>query len=162
MSRAEIREVIDHFLRLIKTPSQDEAKSLSFLEFALDYLAYARHCAVDDFVDGYPDPPTQDYAHFRQLAAAQFPRLGFYDLPQPGGGRNSTTTSYTGDALDDLADIACDLAKVQWCWDHTCTEDALWHFCFSYETHWGKHLRNLQWYLEAIKSPNHSFPLTPP
>lgn len=151
MGQAEIREAIDHFLNLIKIPNPNTTEGLSFLEFSLDYLAYVRHFVVDNFVDGYPAPPTQDYAHFRQLAAAQFPQLGFYTLPQPSDDRSPTTTSYIGDALDDLADIACDLAKVQWCWEHTCAEDALWYFLFSYEVHWGQHLRNLQWYLEAIK-----------
>ncbi len=151
MSHTEILETIDDFLNLLQSPSKDEAKNLSSLEFILDRLAYVRHFAGDEFAEGYPDPPTQDYARFRRLAATQFPQLGFYNLPVPVTEEVKPTISDVSDVLDDLADIACDLAKVRWCWDHTCIEDALWHFRFGYEAHWGRHLRNLQWYLEAVK-----------
>ena len=151
MSQTEIREAIDYFFDLLQTPSKDEAENLSSLEFALDWLAYARHFAGDEFVTGYLDPPTQDYARFRQLAATKFLQLGFYNFPNQVVEEVQPTTNSIGDALDDFADIACELAEVRWCWDHTCTEDALWHFRFGYEAHWGEHLRNLQWYLEALK-----------
>ena len=151
MGQAEIREAIDHFFALLQSQNKDVAKNLSSLQFVLDHLAYIHHFAGDEFVEGYPDPPRQDYAYFRQLAAKQFPQLGFYTLPGKITEKTYSPANYTGDALDDLADIACDLAKVRWCWDHTCIEDALWHFRFGYEAHWGEHLRNLQWYLETVK-----------
>ena len=66
MIQAEIRETIDCFFDLLQSPSKDVAKNLFLLEFALDRLAYARHFAGDEFVEGYPDPPRHDYAYFRQ------------------------------------------------------------------------------------------------
>ena len=48
-----------------------------------------------------------------------------------------------GDAVDDLTDIAVDLQEVL---DRSgkSTDDAIWHFRFGYQAHWGRHLRWLQ------------------
>lgn len=52
-----------------------------------------------------------------------------------------------GDAVDDLADIAMDLAGVAWRFEHTSAADALWHYEHLYRIHWGEHLRDLQRFL---------------
>lgn len=151
MSEDDIREAIQTFLQLLEKPNVDNAKGISTLEFALDRLGLAYHFAGDEFRDGYPEPPTQDYARFRQLAMIQFPNLGFYNIPSRMTEEIQTAPMSVGDALDDVADIACDLAKVVWCWEHNDAQDALWHFRFLYDTHWGDHLRHLQCYLHALK-----------
>jgi len=53
----------------------------------------------------------------------------------------------TGDAIDDLADIYGDLIGVSWLWENSGEADAVWHFRFGYQTHWGRHLLDLRSYL---------------
>ncbi|MFN7134579.1 MAG: DUF5063 domain-containing protein, partial [Myxococcales bacterium] len=58
-----------------------------------------------------------------------------------------TAQIMVGDAIDDIVDIANDLQQVVWRWETTSEADALWHFRFSFTSHWGAHLRALQLYL---------------
>ena len=59
---------------------------------------------------------------------------------------------HTGDAIDDLADIANELTDFIWRWENNSENNALWYLGYSYEIHWNSHLRNLQTYLYAIKT----------
>lgn len=156
MNQLDIRAAIDDFLDLLANGTSNEPENIRALERALDLLALAYHftddVSTDDFSeDGQPEPPTQDYDRLRQLAVTRFPKFGPYNVPGKITDQIMETEMEVGDALDDIADIAGDLSKVVWCWEHTSVEDALWHFRFGYEHHWGEHLRNLQLYLYAFR-----------
>ena len=82
----------------------------------------------------------------------RFPSLGYYNIPSTISVNVGEAEMHTGDALDDLADIANELSECVWRWQNNSENDALWHFRFSYETHWRSHLRSLQLYLQALRS----------
>ncbi len=153
MNRQDIRKAVDDFLDLLENGKGSEKENIRALEFALDQLALASHFLDDEFDEvAYPDPPTQNYNQLRDLAVRRFPKFGFYNVPSKITAQVMEAKMQVGDALDDVADIACDLSKVVWCWDHTSETNALWHLSFGYEHHWGEHLRNLQLYLYACHS----------
>jgi hypothetical protein len=105
------------------------------------------------FEDGHPDPPDRDwpavYRQFRELAQERFPGLQPYNLPDPISEKPGEAQIVVADPYDDIADIAGDLAHVRWSLENTSPNDALWHFHFGYQSHWGDHASNLRWYLYA-------------
>lgn len=151
MKQADIRLAVQDYLRLVHQGTGGEQDDLDFLEYTLDRLALAYRHAHYRFEDGHPDPPSIDYQTIREAAAARFPRLGLYNVPEFITSHHLTSPLVQGDAIDDIADIARDLADVEWCWLNTSANDALWHFRIGWETHWGGHLRALQWYLQAFR-----------
>lgn len=56
----------------------------------------------------------------------------------------------TGDAIDDLADIAGELQEVAWLWRNAGPDPALWQFHLLYRGHWGQHLHGLRLYFHAL------------
>lgn len=152
MNETDLHAVVKSFLDLLENGKQDEQENIRALELALDRLALAYDTTVDAFDDGQPDSPSEDYARFRTLASARFPRFGLYNTPGAITSKIMQAEMMVGDALDDVADIACELAQVAWCWEHTSDKDALWHFRFGYENHWEGHLRHLQLYLYALRT----------
>jgi hypothetical protein len=150
MTSHDIRQAITDFLALLEHGRDTEADNIRRLIFVLDQLAFAAHFVDDTFEDDHSAPPSQDYAHFRTQAAQRFPSFGYYNLPRSITENITQTEVVVGDAIDDLADIAHDLATVDWCWTHTSENDALWHFQFHFAAHFGAHVRNLQWYIQAL------------
>jgi hypothetical protein len=150
---ADVVEAATVLLALPDAPTTTAADRNDALSAALDRLAIAydsvRSASLTDA--DFPDPPRADYGAVRARFGAAFPDLGVYnavtDFSEPTG--NAAVTA--GDALDDLADIAVDLHEVL---DRTkaSMEDAVWHFRFGFETHWGTHLRWLQLYLHARRA----------
>lgn len=124
------------------------------LALALDELALGYHFSSntnDDEAD-YPDPPRNDYQTWRSVIIQCAPYLSFYNTPSATSVDIARAELLIGDAVDDLVDIACELSEFIWRWQYNSAADALWHFRFGYETHWGIHIRNLQLYLQAQKS----------
>src|SRR5262245_6898479 len=113
------------------------------LVLALDRLAFVAH------VSELPEPvteveaPSGDYTELGARLTARFPSFGFYRAASLELEGEWTA----GDAIDDLADIVLDLREVLWKLEHAAEADALWDFHFGFRTHWGNHLRALQWYL---------------
>lgn len=82
----------------------------------------------------------------RALATDRFHNYGLYGAPpllEPG----KEDELPTGDAIDDITDIAIDLHEAAWTWDNIGPDDGLWVFHIGFESHWGLHLRKLQAYL---------------
>lgn len=150
MERHEVHQALNNFLIPLETGRRSEADNIRALELVLDHLAFAAHAIDDSFDAKAPDPPVQDYKRFRGLASQRFPSFGYYNLPVTVTENLMETDRMLGDAIDDLADIACDLASIRWCWMHASEEDALWHFHYGFEHHFGHHLRHLQWYVHAF------------
>jgi hypothetical protein len=78
----------------------------------------------------------------------RFPELGIYPSTDPLDIEDDRVL--VGDAVDDAADIALDLAEALWHWRHVGEEDAAWHIHFGFRTHWGQHLLDLRRHLHAL------------
>jgi hypothetical protein len=147
MTRSDIYQAIDEFLLLIEQgkPSVEEAEEA--LPKLLDQLALAYHFAETAFDNNdYPDPPDDDFTALYKILGKRFPNYGYYhtcEFSEP----TKPEASYMGDAIDDIADITRELRDVHWRWKNTSEADALWHFRFMFQSHWGRHLRELQLYL---------------
>lgn len=148
MSRDEIKQTVDDFLSLVEngcgSPEENEEK----LNFLLDKLALAQHFATYVFDDkDYADAPRRDYGELRKLVRAQFPNYGHYNLVKDVTKEIGNTEAIVGDAIDDIVDIAKDLAEVKWRWENNSPDDALWSLKQDFLFHWNEHLRELQIYL---------------
>lgn len=148
----DIRGSIFSYINLIEGGSVVPESNLQVLEVALDSLALSyRFATLEINKDDFSEAPSADYQYLRRLAAERFPQLGFYNMPNLITSSIAEAEVLVCDALDDVADIAVELYEVAWRWDNTSSSDALWHFRFGYESHWGDHLRYLQLYIHALK-----------
>jgi hypothetical protein len=107
---------------------------------------------ISDDETEYPESPVRDYSRWRELIGKRFQNFGYYNTPITISTGVGESEMGTGDAIDDLADIANELLEILWLWENTSENNALWHFRLSYEVHWGSHLRSLQMYLHALRS----------
>jgi hypothetical protein len=91
------------------------------------------------------DSPRADLKRIGERTAPSFPELGFYAEVDPLQGQDQQVGQ--GWALDDLMDIATDLAEVLWFLDQRRIDDAIWQFRWGYQNHWGDHLHGLRRFL---------------
>lgn len=98
----------------------------------------------------YDDNSNHEYSETRKKVEKRFPKLGFYNLALDVTENIGTSDVVTGDAIDDITDIVKDLLDVQWRFENTSDNDALFNFEFSFRTHWGRHLRILQFYVHDL------------
>jgi hypothetical protein len=146
MTRQEILGTAKEFLSLLegRVPMEERERRLRWL---LDRLALAYHFADAPFDSrDVPAPPRADDAALRPRIGQLFPGLGLYNAVLDVAEKVGESEPGIGDAVDDLTDIARDLQEVVTRWEMS-EEDALWHFRFGFESHWGRHLRSLQLYL---------------
>ena len=124
-------EVIEAFLDLVlHCPSP----ALADLARSLDDLAAVTHRAPPGDASGdFADPPGQDYKTTYALIAARFPALGLCAVADPLSPEDGK--AMTGDAIDDLADIAGELQEVAWLWRNAGPDPALWQFHLLYRGH---------------------------
>lgn len=147
MNRDEIKAAILDFFEVIEGDLRDEDREVK-LTRVLDELALAVHFADYTFDDSkFPDAVVRDYQEIRDIVSKNFPDVGYYNAALEIAHEIAESENSVGDATDDICDIAGDLEEVLWCWENTSVDDALWHFKFSFDSHWGKHLRDLQLYL---------------
>jgi hypothetical protein len=152
ISRADIYNAVIEYLALIEIGKSNAEENLQTLEMVLDKLALAYHYSEHQFDEAdYPDA-LEAQKKWHKLASQRFPDFGYYNMPISITQRIGESEWGMGDAIDDLGDIAKDLQEVAWCWQNTSIEDALWHFRFGFESHWGEHLRFLQLYIRAFKN----------
>jgi hypothetical protein len=148
MSRTEIKQTIDDFISLIEKGCGSPEKNEANLKLLLDKLAIAQHSASYKFDDKeYAEAPQKASEEMRKLVAAQFPKYGYYNTAEDVSQNLGRSSVITGDAIDDIADIARDLFETKWRWEKNSIDDALWYFTTMFETHWSLHLRELQLYL---------------
>lgn len=147
MTHQEVLAAVKNYLALFEQSLAPEEREAA-LRVALDQLALASHYAHAPFDEqAYPAPPAEDYNALRERIGPQFPELGFYNVAGDIDENVGTSEVHIADALDDIVDIARDLQAVAHRWATTSEANALWHFRFSFRTHWGEHLRSLQLYL---------------
>jgi RimJ/RimL family protein N-acetyltransferase len=136
---------VRRFLRLLLegSPPTDEE-----LARALDALAMAYHEAPEGSpADDDSEPPGDAFQPRHAELGKRFTGYGFYTVADPlEPVDQNCVASY---AIDDLVDIARDLEEVVWRSENIGVDDAHWHFKFLYRTHWGRHLRELTYYLHA-------------
>ncbi len=126
-----IRTLIENYLAILTSNEGAESDRIQKLILSLDELALVSN-KVDYTFDkrDYPEPPEKDYKASCEGVGKLFPSLGS-----------------CGHAMDDIMDIANDLTEVLWRYENTSEDDALFHFQLLFRSHWGRHLRSLQFYL---------------
>jgi hypothetical protein len=148
MTRDEIKQTIDGFLSLIENGCGSTENNEATLKLFLDKLAMAQHFAAYKFDENeYPDAPAKANSELRKLVTVRFPNYGYYNLAEDVSQKVGETGLMVGDAIDDIAGIAGDLIETKWRWEKNSIEDGLWYFRDAFETHWARHLRDLQIYL---------------
>ena len=153
MKRNEIYQAVRDFLSLFETASESVESNQENLRLALDRLALASNFVDLEFDEtDYPDAPRKDYNELRALVSKFFPNYDFYNVVTNLSVNVGLPSDAVGDAIDDIVDIASDLYEVEWLWKNTSEDNALWHFSFGYNSHWGEHLRWLQLYILAEKN----------
>lgn len=137
---------VKHYFSVIHSPPAGMQDRLKGLACALDDLVLAYNKTHDIQVDNHDQNSSkQDYKAVYATIAAAFPTLGYYADIEPT--EDFDQTPVVGDAIDDLADIYCDLANVVWYADNVSLNTAIWHFRFLYQNHWGQHLHSVRRYL---------------
>lgn len=152
MTPSEIRNAIRDFLNLVESTDGTTEDAESRLVPLLDRLALAQSFVSFTFDEtDYPDSPDQSYDDLRKLVSRRFPNYGYYNVANPITSDIGEAGAIVADAIDDLADIARDLYDVEWYWANTSEANALFHLQQSYQTHWRRHLREFQVYLDALE-----------
>ncbi|MEZ6036310.1 MAG: hypothetical protein R3F29_02435 [Planctomycetota bacterium] len=117
----------------------------SVLEGLLDRLAVAVPRGAD-VPECAAQLPAHDQDAWREMVAQRFPDFGLYakaSSPDADAGPS-------GDAIDDLLDIALELDRASWCRRHGSPHDGERYLSWAFSTHWGAHLRGLQGYLHHL------------
>ena len=145
MIKSDIKSLIQQFIEFVTTPGDKTDEQM--LEF-LDRIFSAVHTLEYEFDETeHPDPPDVNAAELRKTIEKIFPEYGLYNLPEHTLEKIGKAGCVVGDAIDDLVDACSDMLDVIWCWNHNSPEDGLFYFHNGYLTHWGLHLRDLQFYV---------------
>jgi hypothetical protein len=120
----------------------------------LDGLAMARHaCSEPDWPedDAGHEAASGGYASLRTVIGPRFPDFDYYHVVQPlvDGQLDMEQTPGLGDAIDDLCDITADLQVARWFAEHRGSAVGAALLAWSFDFHWGQHLRELQGYLHC-------------
>lgn len=154
MESNDVKIAVSHFLELVVNGRGEEQENITALVVALDMLAWMQHVvnAPEKPENGdsatAQEAPEREYAKMRALVGQQFPSFGYYSTPANPVDQNGEAEMITGDAVADLANIACELYEVAWRFQNTDVNDALRAFSEGYRQSWRSHLRTLQWYIE--------------
>jgi hypothetical protein len=144
----DVRSAIDNYLSVVCSPAGDEQGRVDRLKSSLDELALLARTMHDHFDEtSYPEPPRINPSSW-DTVERRFPALGFYKLDLNVPGRLSETLGAS--AIEDIVEIAGDLAAIAWRFEHNSSDDALFHFRLTFQSHWGLHLRCLQLYLHDL------------
>jgi len=129
-----------------------EGGDRALLASLLDRLAVARRSCPSAAHPAGPWPPRarpSSDAWRRARMEARFPGLGLYAAVEPVLGAEPELP-VVGDAVGDLVDVAGELERVTWYLVQAGPGDAARYYAWSYDLHWGRHLRELQLYLHAL------------
>lgn len=150
-TRRGLRRTLRRFLRLVLEASGSASSAeIEDLRALLDRLAVLA-TSVQARPVSAAEAQLPSPAFVRARVAERFPRLGLYTAPNHEVGHDVGQEPLIGDAVDDLADIARDLAGVEDLFRRGHPDDAVWTFTFLYRIHWGEHLRCLAWFLHGLE-----------
>ncbi|QEX19514.1 hypothetical protein FRZ44_48280 [Hypericibacter terrae] len=148
MSESDMIAAAEAYLSLVDAPPNSSEARLSALAETLDRLAFVYHRVTEtDLHYEVPDRSHDVYQAAHKAMGRRFPELGFYAVATS---KDITAPPMTGDAIDDLVDIADELQQVQWLWDNKSPEAAGNLFRAGYRLHWGRHLQDLRGHLHAL------------
>jgi hypothetical protein len=152
VNRDDIKNLIDEFIKFVETGSLESATRNENLAKLLDNLGLSQaYLSITFDENNYPEPPSKNQTEIRKVIAGNFPEYGYYNISITLTDQIGKAEIGLGDAIDDILDIYIDLCKVQWRWENTSIDDALWHYDNSYKAHWGEPLRNLQRYVYHLQ-----------
>jgi hypothetical protein len=141
---------VEAFLALVLRPVPGTRADWPELARRLDELALARwSCPAPDDVEGV-EPPRAPDADVKAVLCERFPEFDVYRTVGPlrdDGELDFTEEPLLGDAIDDLLDIVHELRAAVWLREHSGERIAAAHLAWSFDVHWGQHLRDLQGYL---------------
>jgi hypothetical protein len=142
-------------------PSEDQVGNLKALQVHLAGL-YAKALALKEF---YPEctwekekafPSEPHYNRIHKWVGSRLPFQYYWEACEPHCLDKETTA--LGDLDDDVADIYLDLKNALVNFEPgipEAREDALWHFHFDFNCHWGQHcisaLKAIHAYLENLE-----------
>lgn len=150
---SDIRRAIEAYVEVVESIALTPEERLARLPGALDSLSMVVRDVTYDFDErDYPDDPQEDYQSTYRIVARHFPTLGYYNVPLSITREIGESKIGVGDAIDDIVDILLDLKGVLWRFQSTSADDALWDLKWSFESHLGSHLRELQLYLHVLAS----------
>ena len=142
-----LKTTIQRYLDLVERSSASAAENERALGRLLDQLALATHAPGPSAPATEREAPGREYNAMRAEIAPRFPNYGLYRA----AGTEPDDKFLVNDAIDDITDIAMDLSGVLWLWENVGETDATWQFHFDFGSHWGSHLRGLQWYVHEIE-----------
>lgn len=144
-----VYDAVAAFVRYATDPG--EKSPCDFLRIC-DLVLASYHHSPDLFdARDLPEPPDVEYSEIRDLVLQRFPSYGLYNTPDHTLTHIAESGVIVGDAIDDITDTVKDFQEVLWRYDHTSEADAIWHFRFGYRSHWGRHVRDLQFYLIRLE-----------
>ena len=139
-----IRRFLSHFAQT------DYISSLKDVAMSLDELVgvYWRTPDVEPTTDSLTQAPGIDEAEFERKAAPFFGSDDVIWLVDPDGGPDQKPMCTF--ATSELSEIANDLARVLWEFEHGSEADAIWEFRFGYQSHWGEHLHRVRHHVHGL------------
>jgi Domain of unknown function (DUF5063) len=145
--RDEITAAINHYLDVLHGRN---GATLYDLAKALDGLVatYHRASGVEPDTIHASSAPRTDQSRIFEAASAAFPDLSWYATVDPQDGQEQQIGMSI--AASDLAEIAADLMEVLWLFENGSHNDAVWSFRFGYQSHWGRHLHEIRFYLHEL------------
>ncbi len=141
---------VDAFLAFVLRPTATTSADWAELVRLLGGLAMARHeCPEPDHPGRRDDELRTRDEDLRPILSQRFPDLGYYHCIAPlvDGDLDFEQAPTLGDAIDDLVDITKDLQSAVWHRDEGRAEVGAALLAWSFDAHWGDHLRELQVYL---------------
>ncbi len=153
-SHPDLEAAVDQTLAIVLDPKPLPEARLLELVHALDRLALAVHpIDPNGSTEDIPGEAVQPVT--RKQIAARFPMLGLYAVlipPDPNDSAEALVdpSSGIGDAIDDLLDIANDLCEAEWLRRNASRAAWVESVQFTFRTHWGRHLRDLQGHLHDM------------
>jgi len=90
----------------------------------------------------HPEPPSMEYEAWRAIfdSFGALPFSYYLVVLDPSiDGLEGVDKPGAGDLADDLADIYRDLIEGLWLLHNGCEQAAVWHWRFSFRSHWGQH-----------------------
>lgn len=144
---------VEAFLHFVGKPQPVAPADLREVVRLLDALAMARHAcpsaeSPDD--DGLEPAANEPGEARRKRLCVRFPGLGYYDILHPSPVDILCSEPGLGDAIDDLLDIEDELRTALWYRDHGQAGEGERFLAWSFDVHWGQHLRDLQLFLHAV------------
>jgi len=144
----DVMQAVADFLELFDEPAGAPIADACALARDLDGLAAARWpCSSSEYDADFEEEDGDSDRDRRALVAARYPWCDYYAAAHSAFDAPDRVEVTIGDAVDDLADIMYELRRVERRRHERGAVDAAAYYQWSFQIHWGRHLRDLQLYL---------------